>query len=90
METLKRCRGVTKLPRDFRLLKIPADMIHVIDRDLARAGIEKHNERCRVVDLHVLRHAFDVPRPGHEFTALSNPGWACHAPVKRIHEVRGC
>ena len=33
-------------------------MTRVFDRDLAFAGIPKHDERGRVLDIHCLRHTF--------------------------------
>lgn len=48
----------TVIPHDAHLFPMPKDMIRVFDRDLAAAGIPKHDERGRVVDIHALRHTF--------------------------------
>ena len=48
----------TRLPSGMRLFGVPRDFIRIFDRDLAAAGIDKHDERGRVVDIHALRHTF--------------------------------
>jgi integrase len=47
-----------RLPLDAPLFNVPAGFIRVFDRDLEAAGIPKHDERGRTVDIHALRHTF--------------------------------
>ena len=58
LDTLRIHLGQRQLRHDTRLFAMPADMIRIFDRDLAAAGIAKHDQRGRVVDLHALRHTF--------------------------------
>ena len=41
-----------------RLFCVPAGLVHVLDRDLATAGIPKRDERGRTLDVHALRGTF--------------------------------
>ncbi len=43
---------------DVPLLDVPSGLIRILDRDLAAAGIPKHDDRGFVVDVHALRHTF--------------------------------
>lgn len=47
-----------RLPPSTPLLRIPAGLTRIFDRDLAVAGIPKRDERNRVVDIHALRVTF--------------------------------
>lgn len=47
-----------RLAAGEKLFAVPRDFIKIFDRDLAAAGIAKHDERGRVVDIHALRHTF--------------------------------
>jgi integrase len=47
-----------RLATGSKLFTVPRDFIKIFDRDLAAAGIAKHDERGRVVDIHALRHTF--------------------------------
>lgn len=47
-----------RLPANIPLFTVPRDFIKIFDRDIAAAGIAKHDERGRVVDIHALRHTF--------------------------------
>jgi integrase len=47
-----------RLPPDAPLFTVPAGLIRILDRDLARAGIPKMDERGRTLDVHALRHTF--------------------------------
>ncbi len=47
-----------RLPHGERLFNVPAGLVRILDRDIAAAGIAKHDERGRVVDVHALRVAF--------------------------------
>ena len=47
-----------RLPLNEPLCVVPGGFIRVFDRDLEEAGIAKHDERGRTVDIHALRHAF--------------------------------
>jgi len=58
-EALRAGRAVPmRLAASAPLFTLPKDAIRVLDRDLAAAGIAKHDERGRVVDIHALRHTF--------------------------------
>ena len=50
--------GVTLPPADVPLFDVPAGLVRILDRDLAAAGIPKHDDRGRSVDVHALRHTF--------------------------------
>jgi len=43
---------------DVPLLDVPSGLIRILDRDLAAAGIPKHDDRGFTVDVHALRHTF--------------------------------
>jgi len=47
-----------RLPADEPMFTVPRDFVKILDRDLAGAGIPKHDERGRTVDPHALRHTF--------------------------------
>ncbi len=40
------------------LFTVPAGLVRILDRDLFAAGIKKHDERGRSIDVHALRHSF--------------------------------
>jgi integrase len=46
------------LPADTRLFRVPQDLVGILDRDLAAAGIAKTDPDGRTVDVHCLRHTF--------------------------------
>lgn len=48
----------TGLPADAPLFAVPKDLVRVLDKDLAAAGIPKRDDRGRTVDVHALRHTF--------------------------------
>ena len=48
----------TVLPAKMKLFTIPRGLVGIFDRDLAAAGIDKHDERGRSLDIHALRHTF--------------------------------
>ncbi len=57
--TEKRLRfNRTALPAKMKLFTIPRGLVGIFDRDLAAAGIDKHDERGRSLDIHALRHTF--------------------------------
>ena len=47
-----------KLPHDTPLFNVPTGLLRIMNRDLAAAGIPKHDDRGRTVCLHGLRHTF--------------------------------
>jgi len=49
--------GLT-LPADTPVFHVPRDLVRILNRDLAAAGIPKRDERGRTVDVHALRHCF--------------------------------
>jgi len=51
-------QAVDTLPADAPLLRVPAGLLRILDRDLQAAGIPKRDERGRTVDVHALRHSF--------------------------------
>jgi integrase len=52
------CQQVTTLPADTPLFDVPKQLVKVLNRDLQAAGIPKHDERGRSIDVHALRHTF--------------------------------
>lgn len=48
----------TVLPAKMKLFTIPRGLVGIFDRDLAAAGIDKHDDRGRSLDIHALRHTF--------------------------------
>jgi len=46
------------LPADTPLFNVPAGLSRILNRDLALAGICKHDDRGRTADVHALRHTF--------------------------------
>jgi integrase len=46
------------LPGNTRLFRVPRDLVRILDRDLAAAGIPKTDADGRTVDVHCLRHTF--------------------------------
>lgn len=62
-EAQTRCRSAgapmpSRLPGQTPLLNVPAGLNRIFDRDLAAAGINKRDERNRVLDVHALRVSF--------------------------------
>lgn len=58
-QAMKRSEPVpARLPPDTPLFSVPRGLLRIFDRDLALAGIPKHDDRGRTVDLHALRHTF--------------------------------
>ncbi len=53
-----RLAAVLTLRADTPLFTVPRDLVRILDRDLAAAGIPKVDERGRTVDVHSLRHTF--------------------------------
>lgn len=47
-----------RLPSSTPLFYVPRDFIKIFNRDLAAAGISKHDDRGRTLDIHALRHTF--------------------------------
>lgn len=47
-----------RLPQDRPLLRVRADLIRVLERDLRAADIQKRDDRGYTVDIHALRHTF--------------------------------
>ena len=45
------------LPAGTPLFRVPAQLVRILDRDLAAAGIDKRDERGWTVDVHALRHS---------------------------------
>ena len=48
----------TALPAKRKLFTIQRGLVGIFDRDLAAAGIDKHDDRGRSLDVHALRHTF--------------------------------
>jgi integrase len=46
------------VPADAPLFNVPTGLIRILDRDLRAAGIPKHDDRGRTVDVHAMRHTF--------------------------------
>ena len=46
------------LPADTPVFRVSRDLVRILDRDLAAAGIPKRDDRGRTVDVHALRHSF--------------------------------
>jgi hypothetical protein len=46
------------LSPDELLFKVPSSLLRVLNRDLATAGIPKHDDRGRSIDVHALRTTF--------------------------------
>ena len=55
-----KCRRMnrTPLPAKSKLFAIPQGLVGIFDRDIAAAGIDKHDDRGRSLDVHALRHTF--------------------------------
>ena len=51
-------RAADGLPADTPLLRVPAGLVRILDRDLRAAGIPKRDARGWAVDVHALRHSF--------------------------------
>jgi integrase len=47
-----------RLPPDTLVFDVPSRLVKILDRDLRLAGIPKHDDRGRVLDVHALRHTF--------------------------------
>ncbi len=47
-----------RLPVETHVFRVPRDLVKIMDRDLRLAGIPKHDELGRTVDVHALRHTF--------------------------------
>ena len=47
-----------RLPAGMPLFEMPRSMVGIFDRDLIAAGISKHDDRGRTLDVHALRHTF--------------------------------
>jgi len=54
----KRRRTGTVLSAKTKLFTIPRGLVGIFDRDIAAAGIDKHDDRGRSLDVHALRHTF--------------------------------
>jgi integrase len=48
----------TALAAKTKLFTIPRGLVGIFDRDIAAAGIDKHDDRGRSLDVHALRHTF--------------------------------
>ncbi len=48
----------SRLPQRLRVFDVPSTLAHVLDLDLAAAGIPKRDERGYTIDVHALRHSF--------------------------------
>jgi integrase len=57
-EKRRRLSQSTALPAKMKLFTIPRFLIGIFNRDLAAAGIDKHDDRGRSLDVHALRHTF--------------------------------
>ena len=57
-EKRRRMNRSTALPAKRKLFTIPRGLVGIFDRDLAAAGIDKHDDRGRSLDVHALRHTF--------------------------------
>ena len=47
-----------QLPTNMPLFTVPTQMVLILNRDLKLAGIPKHDDRGRTVDVHAFRHSF--------------------------------
>ncbi len=47
-----------RLTPSTRLFNVPDQLVKILDRDLAVAGIAKRDDRGRTIDVHALRHTF--------------------------------
>jgi len=47
-----------RIQADEPLFYVPTGLVRILDRDLKAAGIPKHDEQGRSVDVHALRHSF--------------------------------
>jgi len=47
-----------KLPSNSKVFNVPKELVKIMNRDLALAGIPKVDDRGRVLDIHALRHTF--------------------------------
>ena len=65
------------LPHDAPLFTVPRDLVRILDRDLAAAGIPKRDDRGRTLDVHALRHSFGTLLSVGGSDAPHSPG--CHA-----------
>ena len=52
--TLKKQEG--KASAKDKLFRVPNKLVHILNRDLAFAGIEKRDAMDRLIDVHALRH----------------------------------
>ncbi|MGI9455953.1 MAG: tyrosine-type recombinase/integrase [Aeoliella sp.] len=55
--SIEAARGES-LPIDAPLFDVPRQLVKILDRDLAAAGIVKRYDRGRTVDFHALRHTY--------------------------------
>lgn len=51
---------VARLPLDALLLTVPSNLVAILRRDMAAAGIVEIDERGRTVDVHAMRHTFST------------------------------
>ncbi len=51
-------RDASKAFANQPLFNVPAKLVKILNRDLKAAGIAKHDERGRSLDVHALRHTF--------------------------------
>ncbi len=49
-----------RLPFDLPLIPVPKQLVRILDRDLAAAGVPKVDERGESVDVHAMRHTFST------------------------------
>ena len=54
----RRRQSRSVLSAKMKLFTIPRGLVGIFDRDLAAAGIDKHDDRGRSLDVHALRHTF--------------------------------
>jgi integrase len=52
------CQDWTALPPETPVFHVPTQLIRILDRDLAAAGIPKRDERGRTLDVHAMRTTF--------------------------------
>jgi integrase len=57
-EKRRRMNRSTTLSAKMKLFTIPHGLVGIFDRDIAAAGIDKHDDRGRSLDVHALRHTF--------------------------------
>jgi len=51
---------IARLPIDALLFTVPTNLVAILRRDMAAAGIAKIDERGRTVDVHAMRHTFST------------------------------